>query len=516
MRFLGAPICLLAVLAAAGCSSVPSRPGASPDGEETVETPAPNLPAKWSWTELEQRSQGLPPQSTDEGESATTEPQAGDKKKDLWDRLRGEFALAEYGEHPNVLNHLSQYANKTDYLDRVFGRAERYLHFILEELERRDMPTEIALLPAIESGYYPSALSQKRAAGLWQFIPSTGERFGLKQNWWYDGRRDIYASTRAALDYLEQLHDRFNGDWLLALAAYNSGEGTVERAIKKNHLAGKATDFWNLDLPRETREYVPKLLALSALVNEPEKYGIDLKSIPDAPYLSSVDVKGQLDLSVAARLADMALEDLKRLNPGFAQIAMDPDGPHILLLPTDKVETFQKRLAELPADQRVHWNRHLVQRGETLIRIAQQYGTTIAVLRQINGLSSNTIRVGRYLLIPVGPAGKGKVAQSIAPAKEDTKLAPAARQKDSIRAKNKTATNTKRAAVPAATKSSLSSLQSVHYVVKSGDSLTKIASRFDVRVADLRKWNALKGDALKPGQLLTVKLGAIHEAQNTY
>lgn len=495
---------------------------------------------------MEKRSQELPPQPPDNDETAADEPPAEDKKKDLWDRLRGEFALTEYGDHPNVLTQLNWYANQTDYLDRVFGRAERYLHFVLEEVERRDMPTEIALLPVIESGYYPLALSRRRAAGLWQFIPSTGERFGLKQNWWYDGRRDIYASTRAALDYLEQLHDRFNGDWLLALAAYNAGEGTVERAIRKNQLAGRATDFWDLDLPQETREYVPKLLALSVLVNEPEKYGIDLKSIPDSPYLGSVNVKGQLDLSVAARLAAMPLEDLKRLNPGFTQMAMDPDGPHTLLLPADKVEIFQTRLAELPKDQRVRWNRHLVQRGETLNRIAQRYGTNVAVLRQINGLSSNNIRVGRYLLIPVGTKEADKFVQATAPAKEDPKLVHTAQMGNPLRAKpstnpqaqtakqviaasdnrarlergiestkNKTITSTNRTAISAA-KAATAGLQSTHYIVKSGDSLTKIAARFDVRVADLRKWNTLKDDALRPGQLLTVKLGTIREAQNTY
>lgn len=514
MRFFWAQICLLAVFAAAGCTNLPFRSEASPSSEGTAETPTSNMPAKWSWAEMEKRSQELPPQPPDNDETAAAEPPTEDKKKDLWDRLRGEFALTEYSDHPNVLTQLNWYANQTDYLDRVFGRAERYLHFILEEVERRDMPTEIALLPVIESGFYPLALSRRRAAGLWQFIPSTGERFGLKQNWWYDGRRDIYASTRAALDYLEQLHDRFNGDWLLALAAYNAGEGTVERAIRKNQLAGKATDFWNLDLPQETREYVPKLLALSALVNEPEKYGIDLKSIPDSPYLGSVNVKGQLDLSVAAKLAAMPLEDLKRLNPGFTQMAMDPDGPHILLLPADKVETFQNRLAELPKDQRVRWNRHLVQRGETLIRIAQRYGTNVAVLRQINGLSSNAIRAGRYLLIPIGLADK--IAQSTAPAKENPKLNQAARKGNSVQTKNKTITRTNRTAILAAAKAATAGLQSTHYIVKSGDSLTKIAARFDVRIADLRKWNTLKGDALKPGQLLTVKLGSIREAQNTY
>jgi len=472
-------LCLLVVLTAAGCTNIPER------REQEPTVPLSNLPIQWKWVDAEHAPQEA------EADATVTEPDE-EEIRDLWDRLRREFALSEHRDHPNVLARLDRYSNQTQYLDRVLGRAETYLHFVLEEVERRAMPTEIALLPVIESGYVPTALSPRKAAGLWQFIPSTGKNFGLKQDWWYDGRRDVYASTHAALDYLEQLHNRFNGDWLLALAAYNSGEGTVERAIRKNQRAGKATDFWHLDLPRETREYVPKLLALGALIENPEKYGLNLKSIPNSPYLAAIDTGAQLDLSVAAKLADISLEDLKRLNPGFTRMAMAPEGPYRLLLPADKVEIFQQRLAELPPDQRVRWNRHLVQRGETLSHIARRYKTTPAVLRQINGLSSNTIRAGRYLLIPVTAAAESAVAQ--APTLQKARSSPGRKEVNTA----------------------ADSLQSIRYAVQPGDSLFKIAGRFNVAIADLKKWNGMKGDKLMPGQLLTVKVKVIHEAQNTY
>lgn len=515
-------LCLLVVLTTAGCTNIPER------REQEPTSPLSNLPIQWKWVDPE-----LAPQEAEADATTATETDE-EEIRDLWDRLRRDFALSEHRDHPNVLARLDWYSNQTQYLDRVLGRAETYLHFVLEEVERRAMPTEIALLPIIESGYMPTALSPRKAAGLWQFIPSTGENFGLKQNWWYDGRRDVYASTHAALDYLKQLHNRFNGDWLLALAAYNSGEGSVERAIRKNQQAGKATDFWSLDLPRETREYVPKLLALGALIENPEKYGLNLKSIPNSPYLVAIDTGGQLDLSVAARLADMSLEELKQLNPGFTRMAMAPEGPYRLLLPVDKVEIFRQRLAELPPDQRVRWNRHLVQRGESLWQIARRYKTTPAVLRQINGLSSNTIRAGKYLLIPVTAATESAVAQAPAP-QEDPKLVRTDRSHKTAQSKGRSTPEPQdtvlasraKERTPALQKTRTSSgnretntaadhLQSIRYAVQPGDSLFKIAGRFNVAIADLRKWNNLKGDKLMPGQLLTIKVKAFHEAQNTY
>jgi len=265
---------------------------------------------------------------------------------DLWERLRGGFTLPDR-QHPKARKEAKEYAGYQYHLDEVIERARPYLYYVLEEIEKRGMPSEIALLPIIESAYQPLAYSSGGAAGIWQFIASTGRNFGLKQTFWYDGRRDIAASTKAAMDYLQKLNIDFDGDWLLTLAAYNAGEGTVFRAMKKNRQAGKRTDFWSLDLPRETEAYIPRLLGVAALVANPDEYGASLTYVPDEPYLKSVEIESQIDLKVAAQLADISPQEIKLLNPGFIHGTSDPKGPHHLLLPINKVDIFNTKLATL-------------------------------------------------------------------------------------------------------------------------------------------------------------------------
>jgi membrane-bound lytic murein transglycosylase D len=221
---------------------------------------------------------------------------------DVFDRMRAGFKLDDI-DSPRIDQQLAFYANNPAYLERVFGRAGLYLHHIVQEIEARGMPLELALLPVVESAFEPYAQSWVRANGLWQFMPGTGERFGLKQDWWYDGRRDVIASTRAALDYLQYMHDEFFDDWLLAIAGYNCGEARVLREVNKNRAQGKPVDFFSLNLPSETRAYVPKLMAMRRLVANPEDYGIAFSPIPNEPYFAKVDTGGQLDLSLAAELA---------------------------------------------------------------------------------------------------------------------------------------------------------------------------------------------------------------------
>ncbi|NIN36281.1 MAG: transglycosylase SLT domain-containing protein, partial [Gammaproteobacteria bacterium] len=260
-----------------------------------------------------------------------------------------------------------------------------------EELKKRDMPLDLALLPIVESAYHPFAYSRSHASGIWQFIPSTGRIYGLKQNWWYDGRRDIIAATNAALNYLEKLYNQFDGDWQHALASYNSGEYNVARSIRRNRSANKATDFFSLRLPRETRGYVPSLLAVSEIISNPEKYGINLIPIPDRAYFEKVEIDGQLDLSTAATLSDLTMDELYTLNPGFNRWATDPDGPHYMLIPLDKSEQFLNGLKDIPPDERVGWNRHVIKQGETLSEIAERYKTSITIIKQSNNLRSNLI-----------------------------------------------------------------------------------------------------------------------------
>lgn len=461
------------------------------------------------------------------------------KQSDLWARLRAGFALPHPTYQNRINSNLHWYTERPDTIARIVDSAEPYLFLITEQIEQRNMPTELALLPVIESAYQPMAYSPSHAAGLWQFIPGTGRNFGLKQNWWYDGRRDILASTQAALDYLEKLHKDFNGDWLVAIAAYNCGEGTVQRAIDKNLGAGRPIDFWHLDLPEQTKDYVPRLLAFSALVEEPERYGVSLRSIANEPTLANVDVGSQIDLDVAANLADMPLKDLCRLNPGFNRMATDPNGPHQLLLPVDREQAFTERLADLSQAQRTRWISHPVCAGETLAKIARHYNTDTSLLRALNKLPGNSVKVGDTIMIPGGgPRRNPLVPASRLPQEPAVAKAPA--QQTYTVAKGETLWSiARRHKLPAATLARLNNLKpgaalrlgqrlvlqgvtkanrittaqsgikTIHYKIKRGETLALISRRFKVSVADLLRWNELpKHHTLMPGQQITVYIAA--------
>ncbi len=454
----------------------------------------------------------------------------------LWDHLRDGFALADTG-HPRIDAEIKWFTRHQNYLGRVAKQAEPYLHYIVEQVDARGMPREIALLPVVESAFQPYAYSPGRAAGLWQFIPATAQRFGLRLSWWYDGRRDVIASTDAALEYLDHLHDLFDGDWLLALAAYNSGEGTVQRAIRKNQRRGKPTDYWSLPLPRETKAYVPRLLAVSAVVAEPHAHGIALTPIANEPYLATVDVGTQIDLRIAAQLADMDMNELYRLNPGFNRGATDPAGPHYLALPIDRAAAFEARLSELPDDQRVQWLRHRVRNGETLSHIAARYRTDVSHIKALNHLKGTTIRAGRYLLVPMtslelaGPGARrdsGVIDHTIA--RGDTLWDIARKYEVSV--KQLTAWNdispgkhlrpgrTLRLHTAAGNDPRVGGPPRVErkitYTVRRGDSLARISKRFNVSVNQLVRWNGLnKHKYLKPGQRLKVIVDVTRVAESS-
>jgi membrane-bound lytic murein transglycosylase D len=270
----------------------------------------------------------------------------------LWDRLFDLYDLPPI-EHEDVDRELAWFINHPDYIDRVQRRAEPFLYSIVKQVEKHDIPGEIALLPVIESAFQPHAVSPANAAGIWQFIPSTGRLYGLKQSHSYDGRRDIYASTRAAIKYLKKLHSDFNGDWLLAIAAYNCGEGAVGRAIQKNMARGLPTDFWSLELPQETRSYVPRLLAVARLFIEADQHGVDLHAIPNQAVFKPVKVDTQIDLALAADAADISLEKLYELNPGFKRQFTDVDGSYRLFIPaTKKTAEFKEELVKLAQEAR--------------------------------------------------------------------------------------------------------------------------------------------------------------------
>ncbi len=318
----------------------------------------------------------------------------------LWDRIRLGFGLNDINT-PLVQQQIDWFVNRPDFIKRTVERSNRYLYHIVEEVQKRGMPTEIALLPVVESAFNPVAYSRAHASGIWQFIPSTGKIYGLQQNFWYDGRRDVMAATNAALDYLEKLYAMF-GSWDLALAAYNWGEGAVGRAIARNTAKGLPTDYLSLTMPNETRYYVPRLQAVKSIIANPERYGIKLEEIPNRPYFTTVTTSRHMDMRLAAKLADVPLEEFMSLNPGYSRPVIRAVGEQTLLVPMEKAETFRVNL-ENHGEPLVSWQAYQLKNGDTLDRIAARHQITVAYLRQINGITpKRKIGPGTTVLVPTG------------------------------------------------------------------------------------------------------------------
>ena len=319
---------------------------------------------------------------------------------DLWTRMRTGFDLPSV-DPDRVRGYIDEYVKHPHLFTQILQRGEPYLFHILNRLEQDGMPAELALLPIVESAFDPFATSPAGAAGIWQFMPETADYLGLNQDWWYDGRRDVIASTEAALEYLGRLQKRFNGDWYLALAAYNSGGARVQRAIRHNRDAGKPVDFWHLALPAETRSYIPKLIALRTIIENPHDYNVSLPQLSYKRYFNTVDIQGQLELKVAARLSGVSLDLLQRLNPAYGLSITPPGRTHTLLVPSPVADLFRTRLALLPLDQRIQSIQHRIRLGENLGTIAQQYRTTVSEIRRVNRLEGSKIIAGDLLIIPV-------------------------------------------------------------------------------------------------------------------
>jgi membrane-bound lytic murein transglycosylase D len=541
---------LFATVLAAGCNHL----GSNPDREEVeAEDPVEMVELDPAITKLDEASIGVSGPEQIEAAIEALDAQSGPRLVgqlgadgaplpeggDLFERIRKGYSITDV-DHPSVDMELRWFASHPDYLDRTFKRGERYMHHIVSEIEARGMPLELALLPVVESAFNPVAYSRARASGLWQFISETGRRYGLKQNWYYDGRRDVIASTNAALDYLQFLHDEFDGDWLLAVAAYNCGEARVAREVKKNLKAGKPTDYFSLKLPRETRAYVPKLLAMRRIVGDPTAHGLAFAPIPNAPYFTKVDVGGQLDLHVAAELADMPKEEMLALNPAFNHWVTDPDGPHHILVPLDRHERFQAGITALPPEERVRIVYHRVRRGDTLGGISDKYGISVAALKTANKIRGTMIHPGQELLIAAAPKGMSLQRAQVAELEEALEEKPTRRRvptdKHVVRrgdtlwsiARSHGVTLERLAnsnglqptgtltvgqvlSIPGTAKlastDSNAVARSTTYVVRSGDSLYTIANKFRVRLSDLIGWNNLtKRSVIKPGQRLVMYL----------
>jgi len=392
---------------------------------------------------------------------------------DVWQRLRGKFQLPT--QHNKRLDQqLSWYAKHPEYMKRVSERAAPYLHYIAETAEAMNIPSEIALLPIVESAFKPFAYSHGRASGIWQFIPATGKRYGLEQNWWYDGRRDVYASTIAAFELLTNLQKQFKGDWLLALAAYNSGERNVHRAVRNNKRRGKPTDFWHLKLPAETRAYVPKLLALKRIIAEPAKYNVQLTKIENTPYFKKVDTHSQIDLARIADLSGLPLDEIYKLNPAFNRWATSPNGPHYILLPLKEAAIFKEKLASLPPSDRIRWVRHKIRNGETISDIANKYHTSISSIKRVNRLKKNFLRAGHSLTIPVASKSLRSYKLSANQRKKKQQSIP----RNGIK---------------------------ISHIVREGDTFWSLSLQHKVGVRSIAKWNGMAPrDTLKLGQKLII------------
>jgi membrane-bound lytic murein transglycosylase D len=437
----------------------------------------------------------------------------------VWERMISLYSFPEV-DNERIDAELSYYLSHPDYIARVQERAAPYMHLILDEIEAKNLPGELALLPVVESAFIPEAYSRSAASGLWQFIPSTGRLFGLEQNSWYDGRRDVYASTQAATTFLKGLSDEFGGDYFLALASYNWGKGNVGKAIARNEYQGLPTDYWSLNLPKETEDYVPRLLAIAKLFANAEQYGIRLQNIPNKPYCEVVNVGSQLDIDKAAELAQTPLSHFLKLNPCFKKGSTAPDGPHRLLIPSHRVQAFKQNLARLPYEERVDQRQrdeellaekirqnelvaqkmrdeeerfenrrkrevivakryysatptqqYRVHRGETLSTIARNNGTTVENLRHINHLAKSSVNSGTYLKVP---------------------------------ATSRHASVIKEISRPSKTKTSGGQV----YVVKKGDTFFNVSKRFSVSRNDIAARNNISPNSnLRLGQKLVIKSG---------
>ena len=430
----------------------------SPD-EKVVAPPAPDN-TSWHKDDVNSEFTGILFRN-----ETVSKKQTAPKKDDLWQRMREGFDLPKL-KNDKVAYYERQFTRNPKQFYTLLNRAKLFLPYILTEVEKRGYPSELALLPAVESGFITHAKSSSKASGLWQFIPSTGRLYGLNENWWYDGRRDPVRSTQAALDFLGQLEQRFDGDWFLAIAGYNAGGGNIEKAIRTNKKKHRSTHFNDLPLRRETSNYVPKLIAFRNIFLKPKKYGLTLPPLSNAQQFASLDAGSQIDLKLLAQKADLDVNTLLFLNSAYRRYVTPPSGPHIIYLPVDGYEKTRTTLAALSQTDRLRWAHYRVKSGDVLGRIATQHGVSVAAIKQSNKLKSNLIHPGDVLLIPVIGGQSTTIARQASPRKSNGKL--------------------------------------THQVEK-GDTLWGIARRYGVKVAQISQWNQISQSVtLKLGQKLTI------------
>ncbi|RKP56421.1 transglycosylase SLT domain-containing protein [Pararobbsia silviterrae] len=456
MRFL---ICALGALLLSACASAPDTAGLASSPISTIQkSPSKNLPAALSST-------GAPINVDNQSVAALKQPD------DIWSRIRKGFQLQDM-DGDLVQSNLDWYTSRPDYVQRMTDRSKLYLYHIVNELEQRNMPTELALLPFIESAYNPQALSVAKAAGMWQFVPGTGKTFNLRNNMFQDERRDVLASTSAALDYLQKLHDMF-GDWYLALAAYNWGEGNVQRAIARNQAAGLPTDYMSLKMPAETRNYVPKLQAVKNIIENPQAYGLSLPDIPNHPYFVTVTTAHDIDVDVAAKLAGMSSDEFKALNPSFRLPMIVGATQAQILLPFDNAQQFQDNL-KVYSGQLASWTTYTVDSRTTPEALAQKIGVDVDTLRDTN-------RIPRGMRLKPG-------STVVVPRDDDDEDISADVAENAVLAIEPDVPDTRKVLIR----------------VRRHETMASVASRYGVTVAQLRAWNKRRGVQLSPGQTLVL------------
>jgi membrane-bound lytic murein transglycosylase D len=469
--------------------------------------------------------------------SPTATPSNTKTYTDLWARMRAGFRLTELEDQDAVTSRLQAYTGNQRYFDLVTERAAPFLYWIVEEIDRRQLPQELALVPIVESTFNPNAYSRQHAVGLWQFVGATGRSFGLQQDWWYDARREPQAATIAALDYLELLYTQFDNNWMLALAAYNTGDGNLRRALRRSGQSAATVDFWSLPLARETHSHVAKILALAKLISANKTFGIELPAIANAPALLPVNIDAQIDIAQAAKLAQIDYAELRALNPGYLQWATHPDHPQSLLLPAKNAAALRAGLASLDRRQLVTWDRYQIEAGDTLGGIARKLGTRVDVLQTVNQIRGSQIIAGRSLLIPRNSSATDTFSAVSLPTPAASRRLPVtvpashkvrrgdnlwsiARRYDlksrEIASWNQIDLNSILSLgqvldlgfANADTDGSMDKLLSSNtetYLVRSGDSMAKIAARFDTKLEDLLLWNSITPtDLIYPGQQIRV------------
>ncbi len=466
---------------------------------------------------------------------------------DLWRSIANQQEL-KVDINGRIQNHIDWISQRPKYLSEISNRAEPFLYLVVSEVQKENMPIEIALLPIVESDYYPFSYSHGTATGIWQFIPSTGKMYGLNEDWWHEDRRDVLASTRAAVRYLKDLNHMFDGDWLLSIAAYNAGPGRVQRAIEKNLQQGKAVDYWSLDLPKETEKYVPKLLAIGRVIKNPERYNQKLLKIKNKPYLEAVELDSQFDLALIAQWTDLSIEEIYSMNPGLKRWATPEDLPYTILLPVNVVKGFKENVSNKKNRPKVSWTRYKVKEGDSLSVIAQNHKTTINQIQSINGLTGDVIRANSYLIVPLARESEDyyslsetqreisrlninknsdKLIYQVVPGDSLWKIAVNfnVNVNDIVRWNQIVPTDPLmigkelviliddkvQTDLAKITNTGIDINKKIVYTVKTGDNLSLIAQRYKVKVSQIRDWNDLnEKDILQPGDKLTITINVVN------